>query len=382
MKYFVQFSRYFVGILFIFSGLIKLNDPIGTAIKLEEYFTVFSEFSPVFESFTPFATILSVVFCVSEVVLGIAVLIFYKIKKTRWILLGLILFFTFLTFYSAYFNKVTDCGCFGDAIKLTPWTSFWKDILLLILSVVLFLKYNLVTALFDNKKGDYIIGISTCVSLVLAYWCIEHLSFIDFRAYKVGANISENMKMPPGGVPDVYETNFTFVHKTSKQTKTMTDKEYMATKFWEDTTWAIDNTKTQSKLIKAGDKPKITDYRIFNDEADFTQESLQGNKLLILMDFVNKSNLNGVKKANDLVKDLKDSGIAVWAVTSTDYQTADAFRHEMQLAIPFYNADPKVIKTIIRANPGLLLLKDGIVKGKWHHNDIPNAKQIIELLNN
>src|SRR5690554_4067524 len=144
MKGIALLSRVLVGILFIFSGLIKINDPVGTAIKLEEYFEVFStDISSFFLVFVPYALFLAVLLSVLEVVLGLAVLIWYRSRTTTWILLLMIIFFTFLTFYSAYFNKVTDCGCFGDAIKLTPWQSFIKDILLLLLILVLFFNKNI-----------------------------------------------------------------------------------------------------------------------------------------------------------------------------------------------------------------------------------------------
>ena len=127
-------ARYIVGFLFIISGLIKVNDPVGTQIKLEEYFEVFSsDIWSGFHALVPLALFLSVFLSVLEVVLGVALLVKYKMKITTTVLLVLIVFFTFLTFYSAYFNKVTDCGCFGDALKLTPWQSFIKDIVLLVL---------------------------------------------------------------------------------------------------------------------------------------------------------------------------------------------------------------------------------------------------------
>src|SRR5688572_3295105 len=132
MKFVDQFSRFLVGGLFIFSGLIKLNDPIGTEIKLEEYFEVFAtDFGSFFHYFIPYALEIGVVLIVLEVVLGVAVLINYRMTLSTKVLMALLIFFTFLTFYSAYFDKVTDCGCFGDAIKLTPWQSFYKDLILM-----------------------------------------------------------------------------------------------------------------------------------------------------------------------------------------------------------------------------------------------------------
>ena len=139
MKVIHMIIRFIVGGLFIFSGLIKVNDPAGTAIKLQEYFEVFAQdFGEFFHFFVPYALPLAVFLVVLEVVLGVAVLINFSMKKTTLVLLVLILFFSFLTFYSAYFEKVTDCGCFGDAIPLDPWESFYKDVILTVLIVWLF----------------------------------------------------------------------------------------------------------------------------------------------------------------------------------------------------------------------------------------------------
>src|SRR5690606_24760184 len=185
MKAIALIARVIVGVLFIFSGLIKVNDPVGTAIKLEEYFHVFAtDISDVFLVFVPYALFLSVFLSVLEVVLGLAVLIWYRMKITAWILLLIIIFFTILTFYSAYFNKVTDCGCFGDAIKLTPWESFGKDIVLTILILILFFNPRIFSSTFSGKVSNIIIIIFTLLNIGLAVYAINYLPFIDFRAYK------------------------------------------------------------------------------------------------------------------------------------------------------------------------------------------------------
>src|SRR6185436_18856302 len=156
-----QFSRYFVGALFIFSGLIKLNDPIGTEIKLEEYFEVFAaDFGSFFQYFIPWALELGMIMIVLEIALGVAILLFYRMRITAWVLLALMVFFTFLTFYSAYFNKVTDCGCFGDAIKLTPWESFWKDIVLMVFVSHLFWYRKTYQAVLRTMEGHGVMVIA------------------------------------------------------------------------------------------------------------------------------------------------------------------------------------------------------------------------------
>ena len=186
MKILKEISRFIVGGLFIFSGLIKLNDPVGTSIKLHEYFDVFAtDIAGFFKIFVPYALPIAVFLVVLEVILGIAVLLKYRMNLTSWILLLLILFFTFLTFYSAYFNKVTDCGCFGDAIKLTPWESFTKDVILVVFIAILFIYRKTFKPLLHQKKANIIVGSLTVVSIYIAIHAINHLPFIDFRTYRL-----------------------------------------------------------------------------------------------------------------------------------------------------------------------------------------------------
>src|SRR5688572_761421 len=219
-----QFSRFFVGGLFIFSGLIKLNDPIGTEIKLEEYFEVFADdFTSLFLYLKPIALELGLVLIVLEVVLGIAVLINYRMNVTTKILLGLIVFFTFLTFYSAFYNKVTDCGCFGDAIKLTPWESFSKDIVLILFILHLFWYRKGYQPVLRSREGHAVVIATTLLCFYLGLYAIRHLPFVDFRAYKIGNNIPEQMQPPE-------QPKFQYVFK-----KKDTDEEIVSEKYLTDT---------------------------------------------------------------------------------------------------------------------------------------------------
>src|SRR3954463_5007855 len=165
MKITDQISRFVVGCLFIFSGLIKLNDPIGTEIKMEEYFEVFAQdFGSLFNYFIPWSLEIGMIMIVLEVALGVAILLFYRMELTTWILLLLMLFFTFLTFYSAYFNKVTDCGCFGDAIKLTPWESFSKDMVLMVFVLHLFWYRKTYPAVLRTLEGHTVMAVTVALS--------------------------------------------------------------------------------------------------------------------------------------------------------------------------------------------------------------------------
>ena len=297
--------------------------------------------------------------------------------------MGLILFFSFLTFYSAYFNKVTDCGCFGDAIKLSPWQSFRKDVVLTIMIGILFWDRKNLIPTFSNKLGEYAVVISLVLSCFAAYWAIAHLPFIDFRPYGVGANIPENMKMPANPKPDVFATRmYTLTNAVSKEVKTMADSTYMNSGIWKDTTWAVTAT-TEPVLLEKGDRPKITDYSLTdsdgNNKTDYTFE---GNKLIIIVRQVETADKGCFTAINKLVKDLETANpkVETLAITSADGPKFEEFRHEVQLAVPYYFTDNTVLKTIMRSNPGVWLLQNGTVKGKWHYNDIPTAEQVLKLI--
>ena len=376
MKIADNIVRFLVGGLFIFSGLIKVNDPQGTAIKLEEYFGVFSaDFAPFFDAFAPYSLTLSIFLCVLEVVLGIAVLLNYRMKITTWILLLIIIFFTFLTFYSAYFNKVTDCGCFGDAIKLTPWQSFRKDVILLVLILFLFVRRN---KYFNETKRylDIAMGAVFAVLIYVAIHAVAHLPYKDFRAYKIGTNIPEGMTLPEDAKPDIFEITYQLKNTSTGEEKKISDKEYIDSGIWKDKSWKIE--KTDRKLIQEGDKPKIHDYQIWNDDGDFTEYSLEGNKLFIVIPDTRKSTDKKIEELAALLRELKN--IEPIILTSSVYSEIENFRHEYQLSAPYYFADATALKTMIRANPGLVLLKEGTVLGKWHTNDLPSHEKLESLL--
>jgi len=355
--------RWFVGLLFIFSGLVKLNDPMGTAIKMEEYFEVFSsDIWSIFHYFVPFAMHFGLFVVILEVLLGVAILINYRIKLTAWVLLLLIIFFTFLTFYSAFFNKVTDCGCFGDAIPLSPWQSFGKDILLTILIVYIFIRKDHYQPLLPTRTGDIVLGVVLALNGLLAYYAIEHLPPIDFRPYKIGSDIQALMQP---SAPYVY-----------KYVMEKDGEEVELDAYPSDTSYKL----VEMVHINPEAEPKITDYNIWNEEGDFTEESFQGVKLLVLFHDVNKSRYKTVGEITELTEELKGE-LDAWVLTANDEATYENFRHEYQLPLPYYYADGTVIKAMIRANPGLILLKDGVVFGKWHNNDIPSSQEIIKLIN-
>ena len=360
-----QFSRFFVGSLFIFSGLIKLNDPVGTEIKMEEYFDVFSQdFGSFFGFFSGWALEIAMVMILLEITLGVAILIYYRMAITTWVLLLLMVFFTFLTFYSAAFNKVTDCGCFGDAIKLTPWQSFTKDIILMVFVLHLFWYRRRYAAILPPMQGLAVVAGTLLMSFVLGIYAIRHLPFIDFRAYAIGRNIPAEMVAPE---QPVIEYIFT---KDGEEVRSM--------KFLQE---AEGYKYVSSRVINEDRiKPKITDYSVHGaDDEDLTQSTFQGPRLFVIIANVKKASSSNIEAIRNLVKGL-DGKVECLILTSSGAAEIDAFRHEHQLAVPFAFTDATVLKTIIRSNPGIALWKNGTVLGNWHFNDAPTAEEVLNLI--
>ncbi len=363
-KFFDQFSRFFVGALFIFSGLIKLNDPVGTQIKMEEYFEVFADdFGSFFHHFIPWSLEIGMIMIVLEIALGVAILVFWRMKWTGWTLLLLMVFFTFLTFYSAYFNKVTDCGCFGDAIKLTPWQSFIKDVVLMGFVFHLFWYKHTYVPAMRTREGDALIIGTVALSAFLGVHAVRHLPFIDFRAYRVGNNIPQQML--PQELP-VIEYVFEKDGNKIKSLKYLSDAGYKYI--------------SSSVLNEEKTRPKITDYSVTSPEGeDKTAYTFEGNKLLIVIANVDKASTKNISAIRLLTEQL-EGRVDCFMVTAANADAIEKFRHENQLAVPFYFVDATVLKTIIRSNPGIALWHQGKVLGNWHYNDTPSSEEVLKLI--
>lgn len=362
MRIIKEFARYAVGALFIFSGIIKVNDPVGTAIKLEEYFDVFSvDIAPFFEWFIPAALFLSVFLSVLEVVLGVALIVGYRMRITAWVLLAMIVFFTFLTFYSAYFNKVTDCGCFGDAIKLTPWQSFQKDLILLVLIGLVFWEKDTYHPWFGRIFREIKVIGTTIIMIIIALYAIQHLPFIDFRTYKIGNHL-----------PSLMENSepLRYVYVMEKEGEIFEFENYPTDGGYE---------YKEARLLNPDAAAKITDLNVWQGDTDYTEELLTGVKLVIVVHQVEKAAVDKIDRLRNLT--YTNPRFDTWILTSSGNETFDAFRHKTQLGAPYFLADATVLKTMIRSNPGVILLKEGVVIGKWHYNDTPLEDEVIELLN-
>jgi uncharacterized membrane protein YphA (DoxX/SURF4 family) len=360
-----QFSRIFVGILFIISGLIKLNDPVGFSYKLAEYFseTVFN-----IPFLVPYTLALALFLVILEVVLGVMLLIGYKSKFTIWSLLLLIVFFTFLTFYSAYFDVVKDCGCFGDALKLTPWESFTKDVVLLVFILILFFNMKLVKPLFGEKVQNILALLSILLSAFMGYWVLNHLPLKDFRPYKVGNNIQKGMEIPANAEKSVVE--MLFVYKVKGVDTEFTEKDLMDGKIPSDAVF-VDR---KDKVIKEGYVPPIHDFALELNGTDHKDELLQEPKLIIFTAYdLDKADEAGLQKLEKINLEAKAKGYKVIGLTASKDKTS-AIKKKYGQTFDYYFCDAIAIKTIERANPSIIVLEKGTIKQKVHHNDIDDLK--------
>ncbi|MFM1878273.1 MAG: hypothetical protein RLZZ241_1139 [Bacteroidota bacterium] len=359
MKNLVFVSRWIVGILFLISGFIKLNDPIGFSFKLEEYF------SPAvldLAFLSPLALTIALFVVILEVLLGVTLLIGLQVKATVWTLLGTIVFFTFLTLYSAVTGKVTDCGCFGDALKLTPWQSFFKDLVLLVLILILVWKQKLITSQFPKKIQVGIGFLALAASIGFAHHVLNHLPWIDFRPYKIGASIPDGIKIPADAPKPVVE--YSWIFEVNGQEKT-----FVTTGSYPKVNGKF--IKVNTREIAAGYEPPIHDFSLERSGKDYTESLMQEEKLLMIVTYdLDKS----FKPAFSEIADLADlaiySGYKVIGLTASSPEKVVDLKSEFGLDFPFYFADQTAIKTIVRSNPAVLLLDKGVILNKVHYNDL------------
>ncbi len=372
---FLAVARCLVGLLFIFSGLIKLNDPVGFSYKLDEYFEVFH-----ITFLSNFSVFIAIVLCALEVILGAFLLAGLYAKKVAWGLLLLIVFFTFLTFYSAYFDVVKSCGCFGDAIPLTPWQSFSKDLVLLLLIVFIFFNKDNIRPFSQNISfAKTLSAIIVFLTLSFGFYTWYYQPIIDFLPYKVGANIPEEMKVPEGAPRDVYEIIYTLKNKKTGALKTITDKEYLATKIYNDPDFEYVSA-TEPKLLKKGFTPKIVDLKVADSQGvDYTKEIFENPyyNLVAVAWNLDKTNERRIGDVNALAINAADKfNIRSVLLTSNAARDAETFSKELKLVTEIFYADAVPLKSMVRSNPGLLLLKNGVVINKWPSTALPTYDEL------
>jgi uncharacterized membrane protein YphA (DoxX/SURF4 family) len=361
MKILRLFSRIIVGIVFIFSGIVKAVDPLGSAYKFSDYFQAFN-----LEFLKPFALVLAIILFTVEFVSGFAVLSGYRQKTGIWGVMLLMLIFTPLTLMLAITNPVSDCGCFGDAIHLTNWQTFWKNVVLMILVVILFTGRNKIRQISSTKKEWSVIIIVSVLFIFFSLLNLRYLQLFDFLPYKTGNNIKEGMKIPEGKPVDEYLT--TFIYEKEGVQKEFTLENYPA----DDSTWKFIDQK--SKLLKKGYLPPIHDFSITTIEGeDLTDWILDntGYTVLMISTKLNKADQKNLEKGFELGEWCAANGMSFYVVTASGTDEVKEYGNGLTIC----TADETTLKTILRANPGYMLLKEGTILGKWSWATVPPREQ-------
>ncbi len=340
-----------------------------------------------FKWFKNYSLYLSVFFCALEVLLGLAMLIGWNMRLTVAITAALILFFTFLTGYSAYFNKVTDCGCFGDFLKLKPWHSFYKDLVLsgLILVMIAGIKHNV--PWFSKPFGLKLMGVLSVLTFAFGVYCYMYLPIWDFLPYKVGNNIKTVMTFVPEGERSSDSIEITWVlYKPNKaggiDSITCSTSEFEA-KMGEG--YQFDATKSQrKKLVIEGYKSPIHDFAINNNQtgADMKDTFLnaEGYQLVYVAPYIDQAYTGGMDELRALFTWGNAKGVRIYPLTASSDQPAAEFAKANTLPVTFYSADQKMLMTMARYNPTVFFLKGAEILGKWSGRDLPEVEDIEELM--
>ncbi len=372
MKVFTLISRLITGIVFTFSGFVKAVDPIGTQIKFGDYF-----FAMGLEWLTPAALIFS--FLMNAAEFGIGLMLIFNVfpKLTAWTALLFITIFTPLTFWLAFANPVSDCGCFGDAITLTNWQTFWKNVILLIFIVTLFLMRNKTKMFFKYKTAFLITGGITALVFLFQFYNFYNLPVIDFRAYKDGTNIYEKAIVPDDAPKDEYETVLIYKNLKTNKTKQFTIENCP----YEDTlTWAFDTTI--NKLIKKGYVPPIHDFIISDlNGYDVTKEILENNgtSFILISPDLKKANACNMEKIEKIANYCDANNLMFFCFTASGESVINEYKKILPKNLIFCTGDKKMLKTFIRSNPGFVILKSGVIHKKYHYRNIPDIDEVSKF---
>jgi hypothetical protein len=351
MKIIRLISRIIAGFVFIFSGLVKAIDPLGSAYKFSDYFQAFHL------DFLKFLSLpLAILLFTAEFITGISVMTGLRQKTGIMGIFLLIVFFTPLTLILALTNPVSDCGCFGDAIHLTNWQTFGKNIILLIFILFLFTGRKTIKSIFKPLTEWVMLLIITILFLAFSLFNLRYLPLIDFLPYKAGTNIPEKMKIPEGATADQYVT--TFIYEKEGLRKEFTINNYPGS----DSSWKFIEQK--SLLLKKGFVPLIHDFSIVNTEKQNITDIILNNPgytVLMISKKLSEASAENLAEGFELGAYCYTIGINFYILTSSGSEEIKKFENRLI----FCNTDETTLKTIIRSNPGYILIKNGTIIGKW-----------------
>ncbi len=368
-------SRILLGLVFVFSGFVKAVDPLGSTYKIQDYLAAMG-----LDFFAPIALAVGIGLAAFEFILGVCLLLGTNLKTTSILTIIMMCFMTPLTLWIAIADPVSDCGCFGDALVISNWQTFWKNIVLMALAILVF-KWKEYSPKLFTERTDWLIAICAgCFSILLSIYCYFNLPIIDFRPYKNGTNLIEAMQIPEDAEEDVIET--ILVYEKDGVQKEFSLSDYPK----DDSTWTFVDSKHE--IIKKGYEPPIHDFTMEDpDNGDIIEEVLDNPSYTFLMVCyrVEKAMTNNKQKVNNIYQFAKENGYGFYCMTATGLETEEMreFKTEMEWGkdgegYPFVNSDEITLKTIVRSNPGLVLIKNGTVVNKWSNKNLPTFDKPLE----
>lgn len=369
MKAVREISRILIGIVFIFSGFVKGIDLLGSTYKFTDYFNAFGT-----EWATTFSFALAIILSFAEFAIGAAIFLNYKVKIFSWLLIAFMAFFLPFTLYIAIANPVSDCGCFGDALVITNWQTFYKNIIISALAIIVFIFRKKYENRMCAVAQHVCFGLFALIFAGFSFYSYNHLPIFDFRPYKVGVNIFESMQIPQDAPSDIYENEFIYREKSSGNEKKFSEDNYP----WQDTlNWEY--VSMESKLIQKGYEAPIHDFTIETmegeDVADYFLQT-EGYTFIIVAYNLNKSNKTAQEKINQLASEALSKGMNVICLTSSIEEEIEEFKERYNPEYEFFFCDEITLKTIVRANPGILLTREGTIIDKWHWRDTPSLSDL------
>ena len=377
LKLTISIARILLGLTFMFSGFVKAVDPLGFSYKIEDYIISFNLLQ-----FAPWALTLALILILLEFLLGALILLGLYRRITSLFVFLFMAAMTPLTLYIAIKNPVQDCGCFGDALIISNWSTFYKNIVLFLFSITLLIYHSQITPFYTNKFRKFVLIFASLFCLVFSLYNTWYLPVIDFRPYKLGVNIPSTLEIDIKN-GDVYED--IYVYEKDGSLKEFSNDNYP----WQDSTWTFVENKT--KLLEEGEKPILEDFFIiarnkYNDEFvktdDITDEVLSKPlSLLIVSNSLDNVKSKYIKQIFELIDFAKNEDVSIYLVTGSDGDVIfkwDELNGTPHLSYAFM--DVRTLRTIIRSNPGLVLLKEGTIIKKWSRNNIPNTSQFNDFI--
>jgi uncharacterized membrane protein YphA (DoxX/SURF4 family) len=381
----VRVIQVIVGVLFIISGLVKANDPLGLAYKMEEFFDLWNLSLSAGHFFAKSPLIgllkflddhnlfLSISMITLEIVTGVALLLGWMKKFILYLLLVLIVFFTFLTGYAYLSGKFTNCGCFGDCLPITPKTSFTKDIVLLLMIIFLIIGQKFIQPIFSGKMRTIILAAALIFTLALQWYVLKYLPLADCLPMKKGNNLTVETKPPKNSIPSVYETRLVYQNKTNGQLRDMTMDEFNNSKIWEDSNWKW--VKTDPKLVKQGtDIPRLQNFVLTTTGGTDSTEAILNDPSYQVFYFVDAKKRNSQLVDTAFLRYAKSRGIQPMIITSSPA----AFSGEQNY--PVVSCDGTVFRIAARVNPTIYLVKQGLIINKWPLARINSARDFINSI--